>query len=172
RERADLPRLESHRARTRRGRPGHRAVAAALPGRSHRPPPARRPANRLGRGARRRRLWRVDAQPAGAAARAAAAPHGPALAAGGEHHRHGGDLRHRLDLVRGPVTWPVTATPTPGEPEPPLPDDPEESDPGLARERTSLAWTRTAISFAALGGVVLKVSVASGLIILAMAAIV
>jgi alkylation response protein AidB-like acyl-CoA dehydrogenase len=66
----------------------------------------------------------------------------------------------------------VTATPTPGEPEPPLPDDPEESDPGLARERTSLAWTRTAISFAALGGAVLKVSVASGLIILAMAAIV
>jgi uncharacterized membrane protein YidH (DUF202 family) len=70
------------------------------------------------------------------------------------------------------VTWPVTATPTPGEPEPPLPDDPEESDPGLARERTSLAWTRTAISFAALGGAVLKVSVASGLIISAMAAIV
>lgn len=66
----------------------------------------------------------------------------------------------------------MTATPTPGQPQPPRPDDPEESDPGLARERTSLAWTRTAISFAALGGAVLKVSVASGLIILAMAAIV
>lgn len=68
----------------------------------------------------------------------------------------------------------MTATPAPGEPPPPppLPDDPEESDPGLARERTSLAWTRTAISFAALGGAVLKVSVASGLIILAMAALV
>ena len=62
--------------------------------------------------------------------------------------------------------------PAPGQPEPPLPDDPEESDPGLARARTSLAWTRTAISFAALGGAVLKVSVASGLIILAMAALV
>ena len=30
--------------------------------------------------------------------------------------------------------------------------DPEERDPGLARERTALSWTRTAISFAALGG--------------------
>jgi uncharacterized membrane protein YidH (DUF202 family) len=52
------------------------------------------------------------------------------------------------------------------------PDDPEDRDPGLARERTSLAWTRTAISFAALGGAVLKVSVSSGLVILAMAALV
>ena len=52
------------------------------------------------------------------------------------------------------------------------PDDPEESDPGLARERTSLAWTRTAISFAALGGALLKVSIAFGLPILAMAALV
>jgi uncharacterized membrane protein YidH (DUF202 family) len=48
-------------------------------------------------------------------------------------------------------------------------DDPEERDPGLARERTSLSWTRTAISFAALGGVVLKANVISGLIILAIA---
>ena len=48
-------------------------------------------------------------------------------------------------------------------------DDPEERDPGLARERTSLAWTRTAISFAALGGVVLKVNVVTGLIVLAVA---
>jgi uncharacterized membrane protein YidH (DUF202 family) len=54
---------------------------------------------------------------------------------------------------------------------PPAPDDPEDRDPGLARERTSLAWTRTAISFAALGGVVLKVSVAYGLVVLAMAAV-
>ena len=46
-------------------------------------------------------------------------------------------------------------------------DDPEERDPGLARERTSLSWTRTAISFGALGGVLLKVNVISGLIILA-----
>jgi uncharacterized membrane protein YidH (DUF202 family) len=51
-------------------------------------------------------------------------------------------------------------------------DDPEERDPGLARERTSLAWTRTAISFAALGGVVLKANVVTGLVILAVAPVI
>jgi uncharacterized membrane protein YidH (DUF202 family) len=50
--------------------------------------------------------------------------------------------------------------------------EPEEIDPGLARERTSLSWTRTAISFAALGGVVLKANVITGLIILALAPLV
>jgi uncharacterized membrane protein YidH (DUF202 family) len=34
--------------------------------------------------------------------------------------------------------------------------DIEDSDPGLAAERTELAWTRTAISFAAVGAVLLK----------------
>ena len=51
-------------------------------------------------------------------------------------------------------------------------DDLEQRDPGLAMERTSLAWTRTAISFAAVGGAVLKVSVAPGLIILLIAPLV
>jgi uncharacterized membrane protein YidH (DUF202 family) len=51
-------------------------------------------------------------------------------------------------------------------------DDPEERAPGLAQERTSLAWTRTAISFAALGGVVLKANVVTGLIILALAPVI
>jgi hypothetical protein len=49
----------------------------------------------------------------------------------------------------------------------PAAGDPEETDPGLARARTSLSWTRTAISFAALGGVMLKENVITGLIILA-----
>ncbi len=52
-----------------------------------------------------------------------------------------------------------------GQPQPD--DDPEDRDPGLARERTSLAWTRTAISFAALGGAVLKENAITGLVILA-----
>jgi uncharacterized membrane protein YidH (DUF202 family) len=42
-------------------------------------------------------------------------------------------------------------------------------DPGLARQRTMLAWTRTAISFAAVGGAVLKRDVIPGLILLALA---
>jgi uncharacterized membrane protein YidH (DUF202 family) len=49
------------------------------------------------------------------------------------------------------------------------PGDPEDRDPGLARERTSLAWTRTAISFAAVGGAVLKTHLLPGLLIMATA---
>jgi uncharacterized membrane protein YidH (DUF202 family) len=46
-------------------------------------------------------------------------------------------------------------------------DDHEDAPPGLARERTHLAWTRTALSFAAVGGVLLKRDVAAGLIVIA-----
>ena len=47
------------------------------------------------------------------------------------------------------------------------PPDYEEADPGLARVRTSLAWTRTALSFAAVGAVALRKDVIAGLLILA-----
>jgi hypothetical protein len=49
------------------------------------------------------------------------------------------------------------------------PPDYEEADPGLARVRTSLAWTRTALSFAAVGAVALRKDVIAGLLILATA---
>ena len=49
------------------------------------------------------------------------------------------------------------------------PGDQPDIDPGLARERTQLAWTRTAISFAAVGGVVLKKELIPGLILLCLA---
>ena len=48
------------------------------------------------------------------------------------------------------------------------PEDLEDLAPGLARERTELAWTRTAIAFAAVGGVILKSSIAAGLTVVAM----
>jgi len=46
--------------------------------------------------------------------------------------------------------------------------DPDE-DPGHARERTALAWTRTALSFGAVGGVIVKSHVIIGLIVLGIA---
>ena len=48
-----------------------------------------------------------------------------------------------------------------------LPGGPEDFDPGTARERTELAWSRTAISFGAVGGAILKTSMAAGLVVLA-----
>jgi uncharacterized membrane protein YidH (DUF202 family) len=48
-----------------------------------------------------------------------------------------------------------------------LPDDPEDLDPGLARERTLLAWVRTGIAFAAVGAVMLRRQPVAGLIVLA-----
>lgn len=75
--------------------------------------------------------------------------------------------------MTGPPPAPGPPAPGPaGTGRPRAGDGPEERDPGLASERTSLSWTRTAISFAALGGVVLKENVITGLIILAIAPVV
>ena len=52
------------------------------------------------------------------------------------------------------------------------PGDHDDPDPGWARERTSLAWTRTALSFAAVGGVVLRKDVIPGLIIICAAPVI
>ena len=53
-----------------------------------------------------------------------------------------------------------------------LSDDPEDADPGLARERTRLAWARTSIAFAAVGAAMLKREVIPGLIVLSTAPVV
>lgn len=45
-------------------------------------------------------------------------------------------------------------------------------DPGLARARTRLAWTRTVLSFAAIGGVILRRDLAAGFAVLALSGLV
>ena len=56
-----------------------------------------------------------------------------------------------------------------GSSTPETPDDIEDRDPGLARARTDLAWTRTSISFAALGAAMLRTSPVAGVLVLATA---
>jgi len=46
-------------------------------------------------------------------------------------------------------------------------DDIEDRDPGLARERTDLAWTRTAVSFVALGTAMLRTNAIAGALVVA-----
>jgi uncharacterized membrane protein YidH (DUF202 family) len=48
----------------------------------------------------------------------------------------------------------------------------QEPDPGLAGERTRLAWTRTAIAFAAVGAAILKSRVAAGVAVIALGGVV
>ena len=45
-------------------------------------------------------------------------------------------------------------------------------DPGLARARTRLAWTRTALAFATIGGIMLKRDLAAGLVVMALSGLV
>jgi uncharacterized membrane protein YidH (DUF202 family) len=66
------------------------------------------------------------------------------------------------------VNPPAGKTPAGEEPA----DDIEYADPGLARERTELAWTRTAIGFAALGAALLKYRPVVGLPVLVLSAVV
>jgi uncharacterized membrane protein YidH (DUF202 family) len=53
-----------------------------------------------------------------------------------------------------------------------LPEDIEVADPGLARERTRLAWTRSSISFAAIGVALLKVRPVIGAPVLILSAVI
>jgi uncharacterized membrane protein YidH (DUF202 family) len=50
--------------------------------------------------------------------------------------------------------------------------EPQDMPPGLARERTELAWSRTVIAFAAVGAALLKTSVAAGLTVVALGVLV
>jgi hypothetical protein len=59
-----------------------------------------------------------------------------------------------------------------GGPGPGDPGDLGPGDPGLARARTSLAWTRTALAFAAIGGIILRREVAAGFVILVLSALI
>jgi len=66
------------------------------------------------------------------------------------------------------VSPPAETTPAGQEPA----DDIEYADPALARERTELSWTRTAIAFAALGAALLKYRPVVGLPVLVLSAVV
>jgi uncharacterized membrane protein YidH (DUF202 family) len=49
-----------------------------------------------------------------------------------------------------------------------VPEELEDLDPGLAADRTTLAWARTAIAFAAVGGAMLRKEPIAGVVVLAM----
>ena len=66
---------------------------------------------------------------------------------------------------------PSPADPSRADPSPagsdPAGTDPEEGGPSLFRERTELAWHRTGIAFAAIGGMLLKTAPVVGLLVIA-----
>ncbi len=55
-----------------------------------------------------------------------------------------------------------------GGSDPGLPPARPSPDPGMARVRTSLAWTRTALAFAAMGAIILRRELIAGLAVLAL----
>jgi uncharacterized membrane protein YidH (DUF202 family) len=65
-----------------------------------------------------------------------------------------------------------SGAPPAGDPAATPAEDMEDIDRGTARERTELAWIRSALAFAALGGAVLKAEPALGIPVLAMSAVV
>src|SRR6266536_4976476 len=147
-------------------RASHRPAPAAVPTRPVGPPPARRPAHRPRRRPVRDQLSGMGTKPAGAAPRRAAAPLATAADPGSLNHHDGGRRGGACPaLGRAEVTPANGADQTPAE-------DMEDLDPGLAGERTELAWTRTAISFAALGGAILKITPAVGVLVLTASALV
>src|SRR5262249_42004547 len=160
---AALPVVEPPAARAGGGRAGDRAAAAAVPRHSLGPAPHRHAADP----ARLRRvgdqLPRMEGQPAGAAPRATAAPLAPPPDPGHRHRGHRPARRGARAAVGGggPVSRPAGRAPARDAP-----------PPGLAGERADLAWTRTAIAFAALGAAILKYRPVVGLPLLVLSAVV
>jgi uncharacterized membrane protein YidH (DUF202 family) len=60
----------------------------------------------------------------------------------------------------------------PGQAQSRVPEDIEETDPGLARERTKLAWTRSSVSVAAIGVLIMKTRPLVGAPLLILSAII
>ncbi|MDR2986038.1 MAG: DUF202 domain-containing protein [Nocardiopsaceae bacterium] len=58
------------------------------------------------------------------------------------------------------------------EPRPAEPADDDDSHPGLASERTDLAWTRSSIAFLALGAAILKIRPVVGIPVMALGALI
>jgi uncharacterized membrane protein YidH (DUF202 family) len=102
----------------------------------------------------------MEDQPAGAAPWGIAAPLPPAADPDDRHRRHRPGRRGDRPAVGGESSL-----------KPPA-GDIDEFDPGLARERTELAWTRTAIGFAAVGAAILKFHPAIGLPVLLLSPVV
>ena len=102
----------------------------------------------------------MDGQAACAPPRRAHQPLAAALDPGRDHRGHRADRGGGYPAVGGNAALMTPA------------DDIEDADPGLARERTELSWTRTAISFAALGGAVLKSRPYAGISILVLSGLI
>lgn len=71
-----------------------------------------------------------------------------------------------------PPPTPPPPTPPPTPPTTPARRQPQDMPVGLARERTQLAWSRTVIAFAAVGGALLRTNVAGGLTVVGMGVLV
>src|SRR5262249_3951313 len=118
-------------------------------------------------------LRRVDAQPARAAAGCATVPLDAAQDLVADDRRHCPARRRRRPVLQGAQRMRGDSPDGPVHPDDTvIPDDPEDADPGLASERTALAWTRSSLAFAAVGVAIVKARPAVGIPILGLGLVV